>query len=136
VYVQAELQKKYELLAQLEERYGENMIGDAEVTDGKQTAMDWQENGDLTVQVIEGSLMQLSRSKTTRVSVKLTIHGKQGYGKTKSTKWASGKTPWWSETIGFEHCQRQDVMVIQVCTLLLTWLHTEQGGLWSGSCTC
>ena len=112
--VQAELQKKYELLGQLEERYGEDLIGDEQQGDGGQATLDWQENGDLSVQVIEGSMLALSKCKATRVSVKLTIHGKQGYGKTKSTAWASSRTPWWSEAIGFEHCQRQDVMVVQV----------------------
>jgi hypothetical protein len=114
--VQADLQKKYELLAQLEERYGEDMISDECEADGGQAALDWQQNGDLTVQVIEGSMLKMAKSNAARVSVKLTIHGQQGYGKTKTTAWASSRSPWWNETIEFEHCQRQDVMVIQVGT--------------------
>lgn len=100
------------------------MIGDEGEADGGQAALDWQENGDLTVQVIEGSMLKLSKSKATRISVKLTIHGQQGYGKTKSTAWASSRTPWWNENIGFEHCKRQDVMVVQVSTLLYSSIHT------------
>jgi hypothetical protein len=112
--VQAEVQQKYELLAQLEEKYGDDLLADEGDSSDGRAAVDWQENGDLSVHIIEATMSKIPKNRCVRLSTKLTIYGQQGYGKTKSTTWADSRTPWWNEKISFERCCRQDVMVIQV----------------------
>ena len=121
VCVQAELQRKYELLAQLEEKYGED--GDrfsAPAPASTQSALTWQAVGDLAVEVIEAEGLNTSRQNSrlvmqrVRTSARLSMQGRRGKVATKATAWCTGQAPVWNEKLVFERRSRDDTLLLQV----------------------
>jgi C2 domain len=118
--LQADLQRKYELLAQLEEKYGEESAAAEPATSAsKHAALAWRATGELTVDVIAAESLSTSRQahsllQRMRSNVKASVHGLRAKAVSKATAWRTGVAPVWNEKLSFERCCRDDALLLQV----------------------
>ena len=113
------LQSGYELLAQLEEKYGED-VAPQDVVASAHGARSWQSTGDVSVHVLEADALLVSRRarvltmQSVRTSVKASLHGARAKTATRATAWCVGAAPIWNEKLTFERCSRNDLLLLQV----------------------
>jgi hypothetical protein len=117
--VQAELQRKYELLAQLEEKYGEDTVQAGHDLSSSTAAIARQSAGDLSVDIIEAKSLNsckkaMQGTKSVRTNVKATVHGMRTKAVTKATAWRTGAMPEWHEKLCFDRRSRDDALLLQV----------------------
>lgn len=119
IQMQAKVNHNRELLAQLNEKYGDDLgPNNSSVSASENKVFDWRQTGNLVVDVLEGSMVLVPPRMGIRFKTQLILLGKQGSEMIKSTSWASGIAPLWNERLMFQHCSRHDVMVLQV---LVCW---------------
>jgi hypothetical protein len=120
---QAELQRKYELLAQLEEKYGNETS--AESSPGAimatHAAIAEQSLGSLAVDVLEARALNACRKRSrgmqmqgVRTSVKVLVYGLRSQTESSSTAWRAGAEPEWNDKIVFESRSQEDTLLFQV----------------------
>lgn len=131
--MQAELARKYELLAQLEEKYGEDAPSTGWDTTIKAITHGWQAAGNLQVDVLEAQALAVTRPasilsmRSVKTNVKAFVTGQRAQGVTKSTAWRTGQAPVWNEKLAFERCSHDDIVVLQARYELLQsqWLQSS-----------
>ena len=117
--MQAELQRKHELLAQLDEQYGRisssNISVDPIVTE--------QKFGDVQIKVLEGRNLRAIRGPSStlqfrrhRMCVKIWVHGGSSRMASRATAWRPGSDPVWNDDLTFESRDRAETATVQVLT--------------------
>jgi hypothetical protein len=139
--VQAELQRKYELLAQLEEKYGNDTRPEesSEAIMSTHAAIAEQSMGNLTVDVLEARALNACRMRSRgmqmqgmRTSVKVLVHGLHSQTASSSTAWRAGTDPEWNDKVIFEGRSREDTLLFQVRVhsfFLLSCLTTQKNSM-------
>lgn len=119
VLVQAELQRKHELLAQLDEQYGR--ISTSSDSGVRQNAAE-QKPGDVHIKVLEGRNLRAVRGASStlqfrrnRTCVKVWMHGGSNRVVSRATTWRAGGEPVWHDELVFEGRERTDIATLQVC---------------------